>query len=203
MCGVVPAAGASRRMGSPKGLLDLDGVPFVRHVVGSLAAGGCVPVLVVTAPGDRATASAAADAGARVLVNPDPGEGPITSLRLAIAELAGSDAAYLAYLPIDHPRVSAATVAALLAAVRAHRPPLALPVHRGSRGHPALFARTLFAELSDPGLGGGARTVVHRHLEDALLVETEDPGVLLDVDTPDEYRELLRAGRSGAAGGHG
>jgi len=187
-------------MGASKGLLELDGVSFVRHVVGALAAGGCGPVLVVTAPGDRATAAEAEAAGARVLVNPEPGEGPITSLRLAIAEASRSDAAYVAYLPIDHPRVRAGTVAALLAATRAQYPPAALPSYRGSRGHPAVFARSLFDELSDPGLKGGARTVVHRHLDRVLLVETEDPGVLLDVDTPEEYRELLRASRSGATG---
>lgn len=192
IAGVVPAAGASARMGRPKALLDLGGRSFVHRVVGSLADGGCDPVLVVVARGDDAVAAEARAAGARALVNPDPGEGPVTSLRLALAHLdAGVDA--IAYLPVDHPLVTPATVALLLAEARAAGAPLTLPMRGARRGHPAIFGRALFAELADPGLAGGARTVVHRHLAEARLVAVDDPGVIADIDTPEAYA-AARAG---------
>jgi molybdenum cofactor cytidylyltransferase len=64
-------------------------------------------------------------------------------------------------------------------------------MHHGKRGHPAVFGAALFAELADPSLEGGARTVVHRHLDRALLVDVEDAGVLTDIDTPEAYAAAL------------
>lgn len=191
--GVVPNAGASVRMGRPKALLRVEGRTFLERTVGALRGGGCDPVYVVVAEGDADAAREAAAAGARVIDNPDPGEGPITSLRLALAALEELDGpvAGLAYLPVDHPLVRAETVRVLLTAAWEAEAPLALPVHEGERGHPAVFGSALFAELSDPELEGGARTVTHRHLGDALLVEVDDPGVLTDIDTPEVYEEAV------------
>jgi CTP:molybdopterin cytidylyltransferase MocA len=178
-------------MGQPKGLLQLDGQSFLRHVVRTLAEGGCDPVVVVVAEGDQEGLDEAESSGAMVLTNSDPGEGPITSLRLAIERLRGSIEA-IAFLPVDHPRVQAGTVVTLLAAARETEADLAVPVYRSKRGHPAVFGAALFDELTDPELEGGARTVVHRHLNTALLVDVQDAGVIADVDTPADYAALTR-----------
>lgn len=193
VAGVIPAAGASSRMGTPKALLDAGGRSFVVSAVGSLAAGGCDPVVVVVGPGHHEAARRAAEAGARVLVNHDPGEGPITSVRLALSALTTSVDA-IALLPVDHPTVEPSTVTALVHALCDSRAPLAIPVFQGRRGHPALFARELFPALLDPTLVGGARSVVHARLDDAALVEVDDPGVVADVDTPAAYRASFGAG---------
>ena len=190
VAGIVPCAGASRRMGRSKALLELEGRTFVRRVVEALAGGGCAPVLVVVRPGDDDEARAAREAGATVLENPNPGEGPITSLRLALDHL-DPEIDAVAFCPVDHPLLKADTVQTLLSAAEGGEAPLALPVHEGERGHPGVFGRALFDELLDPELEGGARTVVHRHLDEALLVEVEDPGVVTDIDTPEGYREVL------------
>lgn len=179
-------------MGRPKGLLPIEGRSFLRRTVSTLRNGGCDPVLVVVAEGERELADEATSAGARVLMNPAPGEGPVTSLRIAIDALRGSVDG-LVYLPVDHPLVRPGTVARLLGAARTSDALLTLPTHGGKRGHPALFSAPLFPELRDPALEGGARTVVHRHLSDALLVEVDDPGVLMDIDTPSAYESALAA----------
>jgi molybdenum cofactor cytidylyltransferase len=188
--GVIPCAGASVRMGRPKALLPVDGVSFLRRTVAALRGGGCEPVLVAVSEGDEEIAREAVSAGARLLQNPEPGEGPITSLRLALAAL-GDEVAGLVYLPVDHPMVRPDTVAALLEAARSSEAALTLPVHGSERGHPAVFGRALFPELADPALVGGARTVTHRHLEDAVLVDVDDAGVLADIDTPELYRSAI------------
>ena len=188
--GVIPSAGASVRMGQPKALLSVSGESFLRRTVRALRAGGCDPVCVVVAEGEGSLAAEAEAAGASVLMNPAPGEGPITSLRVALASL-GDSVAGFAYLPVDHPMVRADTVASLLDAARATDAPLTVPMYAGKRGHPAVFGRALFPELADPALQGGARTVVHRHLTGALLVEVDDAGVLTDIDTPEAYTAVL------------
>lgn len=187
VAGVIPAAGSSSRMGRPKALLDAGGRSFVAAAVGSLVAGGCDPVVVVTGPGQEDVARRAKAAGAVVLENPEPGEGPITALRLALAIL-GDQADAVAFLPVDHPLVRPETVAELVDAYREGTEPLVLPVHGETRGHPAILGRDLFPALRDTGLEGGARAVVHGHLDQALLVSVDDPGVLQDIDTPEEYR---------------
>jgi nicotine blue oxidoreductase len=177
-------------MGRNKALLRIQGETFLQRTVCALRDGGCDPVFVVVAPGDTEAEREASASGARVLVNPEPGEGPITSLRLALSAL-GELARGLVYLPVDHPMVRSETVAALTAAAAESGAALTLPVYGSERGHPAVFAASLFAELSDPALEGGARTVTHRHLEEALLVEVDDAGVLTDIDTPEVYEAVL------------
>lgn len=194
IAGVIPAAGASARMGAPKALLDAGGRSFVAASVGALVAGGCDPVLVVVAPEQPDVTRRAQAAGAVVVENPEPGEGPITSLRLALSVLAGETAA-IAVLPVDHPLVRPETVTSLLEAFRSHEAPLVLPVLDGARGHPAILGKALYPELLDPALEGGARTVVHAHLEEALLLSVDDPGVVTDIDTPEAYRAAF-AGRT-------
>jgi nicotine blue oxidoreductase len=178
-------------MGRPKALLRVDGATFLSRTVRALRTGGCDPVLVVVAEGEEALTTEAEAAGARVLINPEPGEGPITSLRLALVAL-GDSVAGIAYLPVDHPMVRAETVSTLLAAARAADAALTVPTHDGKRGHPAIFGAALFGELADPALEGGARTVVHRHMPRALLVDVDDAGVLTDIDTPEAYEAVVR-----------
>jgi CTP:molybdopterin cytidylyltransferase MocA len=185
-------------MGRPKALLELHGLTFVRRVVTALSDAGCDPVLVVVAAGDTSVEREALAAGARVVSNPDPGEGPITSLRLAITDLAnGVDG--IVYLPVDHPLVESRTIATLLEAARASGAELTLPMRGTERGHPAVFRSSLFGELLDPSLEGGARTVVHRHLDAACLVQSDDPGIVTDIDTPERYRRAAAGGTHGGA----
>lgn len=190
VAGIVPCAGASTRMGTSKALLDAGGRSFVAAVVGSLIGGGCDPVVVVVGPGQADEGRRAKAAGALVLDNPAPGEGPITSVRLALAVL-GPGVDGVALCPVDHPLIRPETVATLLETFAEADAPVVLPVHQGGRGHPALFRDTLFGDLADPALEGGARTVVHRNLERAALVDVNDVGVVTDIDTPEAYRAAM------------
>lgn len=189
VAGIVPAAGLSTRMGSSKPLLDAGGLAFVERVVNALAGGGCAPVLVVVRNADGPEAAMARKTGAKVVVNPDPSDGPISSLRTALRSLERRRIAGCAFCPVDHPRIDAETVARLLDAFRETDAPVVVPVYESRRGHPVVFRDALFAELLEQELPEGARTVVHRHEDRILEVEVEDAGVLVDIDTRSEYRE--------------
>jgi len=183
--GIVLAAGAARRMGRPKGTLELDGLSFVERAVETLRGGGCRQVLVVVRPDGEATGRAASAAGARVVVNPDAGAEQIDSLRLALRNLDDGVRAAMV-LPVDHPLVRPATVAALLAAWSDGEPALVRPLRDGRPGHPTIFSRPLFSELLDATLPRGAETVVSAHAADARDIEVDDPGVLADIDSPED-----------------
>jgi CTP:molybdopterin cytidylyltransferase MocA len=187
IAGIVLAAGRSARMGAPKPLLDLEGETFLSRGVRVLREGGCDPVLVVVPPGEAMgpMGAIARTSGAQVIENPDPAAEQIDSLRLGLEAVGDAEAAVV--LPVDVLLKDPEVVRALCAAWREQRAPVARPVHGGRPGHPVLFARETWDELMAPDLEDGARDVVHRHLSEILEVEVGDPGVLVDIDTPEEY----------------
>ncbi len=187
LVGIIPAAGRSRRMGSSKPLLDADGPSFLQRVVGHLSGGGCRPVVVVVRDPDGPVAAMARQSGARVVENPDPSTGPISSLRAGLQSL-DEEAAGCAFCPVDHPRISPDTVARLRDVFRETDAPIVVPTHDGRRGHPVLFRKDLFDELLEDELEEGARTVLRRHEDEVREVAVDDEGILIDIDTLTEYR---------------
>lgn len=191
VAGLVLAAGRSSRMGEPKPLLELDGRTFLQATIEALRQGGCDTVTAVVASPEAAEAARAA--GGRVAEGRPDGE-QIDSLRSGLDALGpGVEAA--AVLPVDHPRVRAATVEALLSAWRSDPEAVIRPVHEGEPGHPTVFPRRLWDALRDPSLEHGARSVVESTR--VVDVPVDDPGVLVDIDTPEAYER--HAGPDGPA----
>jgi len=192
--GVVLAAGASRRMGSPKAALLHEGRTFVACVLGALHGAGVHDVVVVTGAAEQAIADAL-PAGAAVTLarNPDPERGQLSSLKTGLRRLTDvaprADAVVVAL--VDHPAVASATVRALLDAAQAlPGAAIVVPAHGGRRGHPVLFARALWAELLATPDESGARAVVRADPARVVEVAVDDRGILVDVDTPDDLRRL-------------
>jgi molybdenum cofactor cytidylyltransferase len=72
------------------------------------------------------------------------------------------------------------------------------PVYRGQRGHPILFARTVFEALRRAPPEEGARFVVRALGDRVRDVVVDDPGITTDIDTPEAYtqaQQSLRGGR--------
>lgn len=176
--GVVLAAGAGRRMGQPKGLLRWRGRSLVAWAVRTLRDGGADPIVASVA--DPRVAAAARAAGAR----PVPGGATmLASLRAALAALPPTvDGALV--LPVDVPGVQPTTVAALRDASAAAA---AVPVYAGRWGHPVWLRRDHWADLADPGPRGLESLLMRL---DPVLVPVDDPAILRDVDTPDDWRAL-------------
>lgn len=192
---VVPAAGASRRMGSPKLLLPFGTTTIVAALVAALRAGGASPVVLVTAPGDADLQRAMAEAGCRVAVNPAPERGMLSSIREGIAALGGARVLaergeVLLVAPADLPALRPATVAELLWRRAAAEAPLAVPTFQGRRGHPLAIAPALLSEIETLDLAIGLRELLERHAAAVLEVPVHDPGAVRDVDTPEDYASL-------------
>ncbi|HEX8951913.1 MAG TPA: nucleotidyltransferase family protein [Polyangia bacterium] len=180
---MVLAAGASTRMGEPKALLRVpDGRRYVEAIAGCARAGGCGEVVVVVGPPHGDAIRAALGAAAKTAWNAQPERGMLSSVQAGVASLSAGVEAALVW-PVDIPFVEAATVRALVV----HAGTIVVPVHNGRGGHPLRVARAHFAELMTLDPARGLKALVEAHAAAVTRLEVGDAGVLVDVDTPDDY----------------
>ncbi len=184
IAGVVLAAGASSRMGRPKALLPIDGRPAGERVAATLRSGGCDPVVVVVGR-HAAEIRAGADLTACTVVDHAGwAAGRTSSLAAGLGALPGGVTAAVLAL-VDMPYVRAATVRALVAAAAlASRPEVVVPVHGGRSGHPVLLHAALFPAIR--ALPGDTPLRELLRTRRRLDLPVDDPGVLVDLDTPDD-----------------
>jgi molybdenum cofactor cytidylyltransferase len=196
---VVLAAGASSRMGSPKALLPArpGGPTFVEQITERLVQGGCAPVVVVTRGSLLAPLERLRLADARLVENPDPSRGQLSSLLLGIEAVAPADAVLVTL--VDLPDVSARTITRLLETWQRHRPVMMRPVVGGRHGHPVIFGQPVIAALRETDPVAGAKPVVRRFAAASHDVEVDDRGIVADIDTREEYE--ARSSRLTSASG--
>lgn len=185
LCGLVVGAGLSTRMGGfPKPLLHADGDRFVERILDALDAGGVTDSVVVLGY-EHEEVRARADLGnARFVVNEQFEEGMLSSVRTGVRACRGAEGLLL--WPVDYPFASAAVAERLRSAYDGEADVLQ-PTVDGERGHPVLFAASVFDALLSAPEDEGARAVVYDEETDVREVPVDDEGILVDVDTPAEY----------------
>ncbi|MGQ0562964.1 MAG: nucleotidyltransferase family protein [Gemmatimonadota bacterium] len=191
--GIILAAGASSRMGQPKALLEVDGTTFLERAVHLLREAGCRYVVAVVNDDDWIERLADVS-GAAVIINDNENAEQVESLRLGIANLP-DDADGVVVLPVDFPKINRDTVARLIGEFERADAPILNPAYNGVSGHPVIFARSVLPELLEPDLAEGARSVIDAHERSTRVVDVEDPGVLIDVDTPEDYERHVKSGK--------
>lgn len=189
---VVLAAGASTRMGEPKPLVTLGGRTMLATVLDAVA-GSSVDetVVVLGAEADRVRRAVSMN-GVQVVENPRFAEGMSSSLRAGVAALSPTTDAFFVVLA-DAPFVRSSTFDALQAARERTGARIALPTYRGARGNPVLIDRSLADEVERITGDRGCRELRFRHPTEVVEVPVDDPGVLVDVDTPEEAARVRQA----------
>jgi CTP:molybdopterin cytidylyltransferase MocA len=185
VAGLLLAAGAGRRFGMPKALVEVDGEPMMLRALRTLAEGGCAPVRVVL--GARAEDARALLPDPSISVYADDwGTGMGASLRAGLKSIQDLTAdAVLVHL-VDLPWVGPD----VLARVREAATPdvVARASYDGVPGHPVLFGRRWWPEIAGSASGDrGARDWLATR-DDLLLIECGDLGSGRDVDAPGDLR---------------
>jgi len=193
---VVLAAGESSRMGRPKALLPIDGVRFIEKIVSSFQSTKVGKILVVLGHNAEEMRQKIADLPVLIVVNNEYKKGQLSSLVAAIRDIQSRQSSaeldgILVHL-VDHPYVNPILVDVMIDRFYESKKLIVVPRYHGRRGHPVIFSRSLFSELQDTPLDQGAKAVFHAHQKDTLEIDTEDEGVTIDIDTPEEYRQFVK-----------
>lgn len=191
---IILAAGASERMGRPKQLLELDGIPLLTRMVRMARDVGAEPLVVLGAHSDAVTPSAD---GARSLYNPNWSDGMGSSLALGAAALP-QRASRALVLAIDQPDVDPALLEALLDACDSDHDASATRYEDGRLGVPACFGPSMFDELRDAHGDAGARRFLRSADYEVAAVPARSREV--DVDTPGDWRAYLESRTSNRGG---
>ncbi len=190
---LILAAGYSTRLGTLKPLLPLGRATIIEEAVQRFRTAGVDDIRVVTGYRAEELSPALKKLGVREIFNPNYDQGMFASVGAGVRSLEPGIAAFF-LLPVDIPLVKPGTIKALLQTYRHGGARIIYPRFQGLRGHPPLIASAWVADLP-PDWEGGLRAFLTRHDDEALDLEVMDEAVLLDCDTPEDYRRLLGYGQ--------
>lgn len=209
LAGIILAAGESKRFGKPKQLLDWKGQPFVRAVAQTALRAGLSPVIVVTGANAEEVEAAVRDLDVVIVRNGEWLSGQGSSIREGILALTpppslrdtspksfgfgggweGVGVGGAIFLLSDQPQVTSTVIQALREKHAEGLYPIVAPMVIDRRGNPVLFDRVTFPDLTAIEGDTGGRAIFHRHRVEYL--PWHDEGLLLDVDTPEQYERLI------------
>jgi CTP:molybdopterin cytidylyltransferase MocA len=199
---ILLAAGLSSRMQAFKPLLPLRGKPLIVHAIQCLQNSAAIdPILVVTGHRSHNLLPVLARFPVTPILNPNYASGEMLSSLLAgIAALPLPPAFLLAFA--DQPAISPDTIRALVQAWHNSASPLVIPTFLGKRGHPLVISSSLIPDIRALPSHDSLRSVVHQHLDRASLLAVDDPTILEDLDTPEDFHlaETAHGAPSSSAG---
>ena len=175
-------------MGRSKPLLEFEGETFLDRLI-TCFDGICRPVIAVLGYGAADVRSGIKHGDSvQIVMNEQPELGMLSSLQCGLRRVPAHCDAVL-FIPVDLPSIRRSTIERLVGTPAE----VAIPIFEGRKGHPVRVSRAVAEELLALPTEAQARDVIHRH--NAVLIETADPGILHDVDTPADYDALLTGAR--------
>ncbi len=175
-------------MGRPKALLPIGDRTFLESILDAISRSPIRRTVVVV--GHHREEIEKRIALPSVVFNPDYERGMITSFQAGLRALPPGVLGTFLFL-VDHPLVDTATIEAMVPNLTPNR--IVLPVFEGRRGHPVLFGADVFGEIMALPPSQGANIVVRKDPGRIVEVSVKAAGILVDIDTPEQYKQLLES----------
>ena len=174
-------------MGRTKQLLPLVDRPAIEYCISSISASGIQDIVIVLRPGNRELLEAVIGFPLRVAFNEDPESEMADSVRTGLLKIRPSATGILICLS-DHPMVTDETLKNLIKLHGECPDKILIPVYKGKKGHPTLIPASAAGEMFS---GLTLRQLIHLLPDRVNFMEVSDEGVILDMDTMDDYRVIL------------
>src|SRR5215467_119736 len=191
---LILAAGTSSRMGEPKQLLRIGDNTLLGQVLANVRGVSLAQIVVVLGASADAIKHQVDLAGLKVVVNNSYHQGMGTSLAAGLAALEATVNAALIVLA-DQPFVQPETLKKICQEYRRTQAQIVIPLYKGFRGNPVLLDRSVFPEVMALRGDIGCRAIFGSHPEGIVKVPVEDLGILLDVDSQEDFDRLKQFGR--------
>jgi molybdenum cofactor cytidylyltransferase len=183
---IILAAGSSTRMGSQKLLLPYKQGTMIESVVDNVLASKVDRVMVVLGADHERVTGALAGRPVEFCINEEHKKGMLSSVLCGFRELPEDANAALVFLG-DQPEIPARVTDAVIDAYNEDIKGIVIPVYNHRRGHPLLVDLKYRGEIDKLDLEQGLRSLMHHFPQDVLEVEVDDPGILVDIDTEEDY----------------
>lgn len=194
---IILAAGESKRMGQPKMLLPWGNGTVLTHVISVFREAGVEDILVVTGGAKEQVEGLVAGLGVRTVFNEAFQTGEmLSSIQCGIRNLtppplSSKEMGAAALIGLgDQPQVQAGSVRKVCEAFLETKSSLVVPSYQMRRGHPWLAARPLWEELLKMKPPQSPRDFLNTHREEIYYVTVDDPDILADLDTPQDYSKF-------------
>ncbi len=188
---IILSAGASTRMGSPKALLKIGEKTFLQHIVDELHSANVSEIVIVLGADAEKIQSTLDWFDGDVVVNNDWQRGQLSSLITGINFLEKKNIDGVIVCPVDHPLISAKLISELASAFYSANKKIIIPVFNKQRGHPIIFSKELFSEIQNAPLEVGAKAVVRKSSDEVFEMESDERGILVNIDTMEQYQEII------------
>lgn len=186
---ILLAAGTSSRLGQPKQLLPFRGRPLVRHIAETLLATKVDELIVVLGHQAPKISQALEGLPLKIVINCDYHLGLSSSLKTGLAAQ-NSHSDGLLFALGDLPLLQSTTINNIIQEFEQYGG-IIVPYYQGTRGNPIIMDQSYVQELSSLSGDVGARELLIRHHIAVRAIEIDDPGVLLDIDTPQDLCRLI------------
>lgn len=183
---IILAAGESKRMGFPKMLLPFCGKSMIECVIEKVLNSDASDIMVVLGAEKEAIAAKIKNMPVRYCFNEKYKEGMLSSVKCGFNNLPFDFRAALVF-PGDQPMISPDAINSVINGYMVSGKGLVVPVYKSKRGHPLLIDRRYLGEIKGLSPSIGLHALSDRFPDDVLEVSTNDPGVLKDIDTYEEY----------------
>jgi molybdenum cofactor cytidylyltransferase len=191
---VVLAAGAATRMGQLKQLLTYGDCTFVQHAIRQALGARFDPVVVVVGAGAEQVQAAIAKERVHIVRNEHWGSGMGSSVSAGVRRIQeeGFDSAAVAITLADQPLVTSEHLRAMRREAHRSGATVVAAQYNGTLGVPAIFARKMFGALANLPPDAGARHLLRQ--PELQIRAFPLPEAAVDIDTPDDLRNLLAGG---------